>query len=71
MKNTIKPTFKNFLIRITEAENKEDAIKNIFYGTTRDENGNIKFYGIDYAYQMEKISYSEYELLLAIIEKMA
>lgn len=53
--------FKKFIQRIIEAENREDAIKNIFYGPD----------GIDKAYQMEKITWKEREMLLALIEKMA
>ncbi|PSL10173.1 hypothetical protein EI53_01235 [Fusobacterium naviforme] len=53
--------FKKFIQRIIEAENKEDAIQNVFYGAD----------GIDMAYQREKISYKEHEMLLALIEKMA
>ena len=61
MEKTTKPTFKNFVIKIAAAKNKEDAINNIFYG----------FDGIDMAYQRGFITYKDSELLLAIIEKMA
>lgn len=54
-------TFKKFIQRIIEAENKEDALKNVFYAAD----------GIDIAYQHEKITYKEYEMLLQIIKKMA
>ena len=63
--------FKTFIKRIAEADNKQDAINNIFYGTKYDEDGNITEYGIDIAYQHGKISYKDHQLLLAIIEKMA
>ena len=53
--------FKKFIQRIIEAENKEDAIQHIFYGAD----------GIDMAYQHEKITWKEHEMLLKIIEKMA
>lgn len=53
--------FKKFLQRIIEAENKQDAIDNVFYGSD----------GIDIAYQREKITWKEHQMLLAIIEKMA
>lgn len=53
--------FKKFIERIISSENKEDAIKNVFYGEN----------GIDIAYQDEKISWKEHEMLLALIEKMA
>ena len=63
--------FKKFIQRIIESENQQDAIANVFYGTKWDENGNIIEYGIDIAYQHEKISWKEHEMLLALIEKMA
>lgn len=53
--------FKKFVQRIIEAENKEDAVQNVFYGED----------GIDLAYQHEKISWKEHQMLLALIEKMA
>lgn len=53
--------FKKFIQRIIEAENREDAIQNVFYGSD----------GIDMAYQKEKISFKEHQMLLALIEKMA
>ena len=63
--------FKKFIERIIEAENKEDAIQNIFYGTKYNEHGNITEYGIDIAYQRGKITWKEHQMLLALIEKMA
>lgn len=63
--------FKKFIERIIAAENREDAIQNVFYGVTFDENGKIIEYGIDIAYQHEKITWKEHEMLLALIEKMA
>lgn len=62
--------FKKFIQRIIEAENREDAIQNVFYGT-KFENGKIVEYGIDIAYQHDKISWKEHQMLLALIEKMA
>lgn len=53
--------FKKFIQRIIEAENREDAINNVFYGAE----------GIDMAYQHEKISWKEHQMLLELIEKMA
>ncbi len=53
--------FKKFILRIIEAENREDAIKNVFYGPD----------GIDQAYQQEKITWKEQTMLLALINKMA
>lgn len=52
--------FKKFIQRIIESENREDAIQNVFYGPD----------GIDIAFQREKISWAEHELLLKLIEKM-
>lgn len=53
--------FKKLLQRIIDSENREDAIKNVFYGDN----------GIDVAFQKEKITWKEHQMLLAIIEKMA
>ena len=53
--------FKKFIQRIIEAKDREDAIQNVFYGAD----------GIDIAYQREKITWKEHEMLLALIEKMA
>lgn len=53
--------FKKFIQKIIEAENKEDAINNVFYGAD----------GIDVAYQHEKITWKEHQMLLALIEKLA
>ena len=53
--------FKKFVQRIIEAEDQNDAIENVFYGAD----------GIDMAYQHEKISWKEHEMLLALIGKMA
>ena len=53
--------FKKFVERIIAAENREDAIQNVFYGID----------GIDMAYQKEKITWKEHEMLLALINKMA
>lgn len=53
--------FKKFIERIIEAKDREEAIQNVFYGID----------GIDMAYQKEKITWKEHEMLLALIEKMA
>ena len=53
--------FKKFVQRIIESKNREDAIQNVFYGMG----------GIDQAYQQDKITWKEHEMLLALIEKMA
>ncbi len=53
--------FKKFIQRIIDAENREDAVQNVFYGSG----------GIDQAYQWGKITFKELEMLLALIEKMA
>lgn len=53
--------FKKFIERIIEAENREDAIENVFYGAD----------GIDRAYQQERITWKEHQTLLALINKMA
>ena len=53
--------FKKFIQRIIEAKDREDAIKNVFYGED----------GIDMAYQHEKITWKEHQMLLHLIEKMA
>lgn len=53
--------FKKLLQRIIDAENKQDAIDNVFYAMD----------GIDMAFQREKITWKEYEMLSAIIDKMA
>ena len=63
--------FKKFVQRIVESAGREDAIQNVFYGTKFDEAGNVIQYGIDIAYQHEKITWKEHELLLALIEKLA
>lgn len=63
--------FKKLLQRIIEAKDREDAIKSVFYGATFGDDGKIKEYSIDLAYQHEKITWKEHEMLLAIIEKMA
>lgn len=53
--------FKKLLQRIIEAENKQDAIDNVFYGAD----------GIDMMYQNEKITYKEFLMLSKLIDKMA
>lgn len=53
--------FKKFIQRIIEAEDREDAIQNVFYGAD----------GIDMAFQRDKISWKELEMLRKLIDKMA
>ena len=53
--------FKKFIQRIIESENREDAIQNVFYGAD----------GIDMAFQKEKISWKDHQMLLALIEKLS
>lgn len=57
----MKKKVREFLERIVAANDREDAIQNVFYGCD----------GIDMAYQRDQINWNEHELLLAIIEKMA
>lgn len=52
--------FKKFIQRIIEAENREDAIQTVFYGED----------GIDMAFQKEKITWSEHQMLLKLIERI-
>ena len=63
--------FKKFIERIIAAQDREDAIQNVFYGTKYDDEGRITEFGIDMAYQRERITWKEHEMLLALIEKMA
>ena len=63
--------FKKFIERIIASKDREDAIQNVFYGTKFDEDGKVLQYGIDIAYQHEKISWKEHQMLLALIDKMA
>ena len=53
--------FKKFIKRIIEAENRTDAVDNVFYGAD----------GIDMAFQQEKITWAEHQMLLALIDKMS
>lgn len=53
--------FKKFIQRIIDADSREYALENVFYGAD----------GIDIAYQREKITWKEHQMLLALIEKMA
>ena len=53
--------FKKFIQRIIDAKDQDDAIQNVFYGAD----------GIDMAFQHEKITWKEHEMLLALINKMA
>ena len=63
--------FKQFIKRLIAAKDREDAIQNVFYGTEIDADGNVLQYGIDFAYQHEKITAAEHEMLAALINKMA
>lgn len=63
--------FKKFIQRIIEAKDHDDAIQNVFYGTVFGDDGKVKQYGIDIAYQHGKITWKEHQMLLALIEKMA
>lgn len=63
--------FKKFIERIIAAKDREDAIKNVFYGTKVDEDGNITSFGIEMAYQHQKITWKEYQMLIDLIYKMA
>ena len=53
--------FKKFIQRIIDSENKEDALLHVFYGTD----------GIDMAFQREKITWKEHQMLLSLIDKLA
>lgn len=63
--------FKKFIARIIAAQDREDAVQNVFYGTQWDEDGNVIEYGIDIAYQHGKITWKEHQMLLALINKLA
>lgn len=52
--------FKKFIERIIAAKSREDAIQNVFYGLD----------GIDMAYQKDRITWKEHQMLLGLIEKM-
>lgn len=52
--------FKKFIQRIIDAGNRDDAINNVFYGSD----------GIDMAYQREKITWAEHQMLLKLIETL-
>lgn len=56
-----KASFKYFIKLLIDAESKEEAVQNIFYGPA----------GIDAAYQREEITWEEHEMLFALIDKMA
>jgi len=62
--------FKKFIQQIIESENKEDAIQNVYYGTVWNDNDEIIQYGIETAFEHEKITWKEYELLTKLIEKL-
>ena len=56
-----KGMFKRFIQRIIAAENQSEAWEYVFYGED----------GIEMAYQLEKISWKEYDMLCSLIGKMA
>lgn len=62
--------FKKFIQRIIAAKDRQDAIDNVFYGTVW-KDGTIIQWGIDIAYQYDKITWKEHQMLLKLIEKMA
>ena len=49
--------FKHLIEQIIASANREDAIQNVFYGPD----------GIDMAYQKEKITWNEHEMLFQLI----
>lgn len=53
--------FKKFIKRIIEAENQADAWANVFYGAD----------GIDIAYQNQKISWNEFQMLVDLLDMLA
>lgn len=53
--------FKKFIQRIIDCKNQEEAWNEVFYGEN----------GIDMAFQREKITWKEHQMLTALIEKMA
>lgn len=63
--------FKKFIQRIIDSKDRQDAVQNVFYGTKYDDDGFIIEYGIDMAYQHEKITWKEHRMLLKLIDKMA
>ena len=63
--------FKKFIQRIIDCKDQQEAWDNVFYGTTWDESGKVTEYGIDIAYQHDKISWKEHQMLVALIHKMA
>ena len=52
--------FKKFIERIIQAENREDAFQNVFYGDD----------GIDMAFQKDKITWKEHQMLYSLIVKL-
>ena len=52
--------FKRLIQMIINSANREDAIQNVFYGPD----------GIDMAYQHDKITWKEHEMLFQLIQKM-
>lgn len=53
--------FKTFIKRIIEAQDKQEAVDNVFYGEN----------GIDMAFQRDKLTFSEFKMLSDLIDKMA
>lgn len=52
--------FKKFVARIIACGNQSEAIEKVFYGED----------GIDMAFQKEKISWEEHQMLLSLIQMM-
>ena len=52
--------FKKFIERILACENQSEAVEKVFYGED----------GIDMAFQREKISWKEHQMLLGLINMM-
>lgn len=65
-----KRMFKKFIERIIAAKDRQDAIDNVFYGTVW-KDGTIIQWGIDIAYQYDKITWKEHQMLFNLINKMA
>lgn len=63
--------FKKFIERIINSKDREDAIQNVFYGTKWDDEGRIIEFGIDMAYQHDRITPKELDMLTKLINKMA
>jgi hypothetical protein len=53
--------FKKLLQRIIDAENVQDAVDNVLYGMD----------GVDMAYQRDKITFKEHEILFKLVSIIA